>query len=281
MVVATLAALLAAGLFASASALQHRSAGLVGGPPADQIRVGVFVGATLRHRFWLLGTAADLGGLGLHAFALREGPLTVVQPLLVSGLVFALPLRQLLERRRPRRDEIGWAVALVGGLAVFLISATSSTSSNQAPDAIPTMVSVVTVAVGVGVCAAVGWRTRAQPSAVALGIGAGLAFAGTAGLLKQVMDQLAHDPLRLVTTWPLYLLLLAGAIGLLLSQLAFRAGPLRASLPAVTVVDPVVSLIIGVSVFDEAFRRSTLAIGGEAVGLVVVVAAAFALAARR
>jgi hypothetical protein len=280
-VAATLAAVLAAGLFAAASALQHRSAGLVGGAPADQVRVGVFVGATLRHRFWLLGTAADLGGLGLHAFALREGPLTVVQPLLVSGLVFALPLRQLLERRRPRRDEMVWAVALAGGLAVFLTSAASPASSTRAPDTIPTLVSVLAVALGVGGCAAIGWRTRAQPSAVFLGIGAGLAFAGTAGLMKQVMDQLQREPGRLLTSWPLYLLLLAGAAGLLLSQLAFRAAPLRASLPAVTVVDPVVSLIIGVSVFDEAFRRSPLAIGGETVGMVVVVGAVFALSARR
>jgi hypothetical protein len=164
---------------------------------------------------------------------------------------------------------------------VFLTSAASPASSTQAPDAIPTLVSVLVVALGVGVCAAIGWRTRAEPSAISLGIGDGLAFAGTAGLMKHVMDQLQHDPGRLLTTWPLYLLLLSGAVGLLLSQLAFQAAPLRASLPAVTVVDPVVSLIIGVVVFDEAFRRSPLAIGGEAIGMMVVVGAAFALSARR
>jgi drug/metabolite transporter (DMT)-like permease len=275
-ILATLAALMAAGLFAVASALQHRSAGLVSGT-GGPVELGRFVVATARHPFWLLGSVADVVGLALHAFALKEGPLTLVQPLLVTGVVFALPLRQLLERRRPGRAELLWAAALAIGLVVFLLAATPANGTTSAPDPIPTVVSAAAIAIGMAICAVVGWRTDGERSAATLGVGAGLAFAGTAGLLKQVMDELGHGLGSVVTTWPLYVLLVVGAAGLVLNQLAFRAGPLRASLPAITTVDPIASLVIGVAVFDEHFRRTAVAITGETIGLAIVVAAVLAL----
>ena len=79
MLVATLAALSAAGLIAIAAALQHRSAGLV--TDADLLRtagVAGFVSKTLRHPLWIVGSLVDIAGFGLHALALRDGPLTLV-----------------------------------------------------------------------------------------------------------------------------------------------------------------------------------------------------------
>ena len=149
MLVATLAALSAAALFAMATALQHRSAGLVTDDSRSQTDglVG-FVAETLQHPLWLMGTAADVGGLALHVWALRDGPLTLVQPLLVSGVVFALPLRQLLEHRRPRPVELGWASALACGLVLFLALATPTGGVARAPDPIPTAVSSAVLAAG-------------------------------------------------------------------------------------------------------------------------------------
>jgi EamA domain-containing membrane protein RarD len=95
------------------------------------------------------------------------------------------------------------------------------------------------------------------------------------------MDELSrHGVVAVFTTWPLYGLGLAGLLSLLLSQLAYEAGPLRASLPAITVVGPVISLVIGVAVFDEPFRHTPVAVIAEAVGLVVVVCAVVLLTSR-
>ena len=47
-------------------------------------------------------------------------------------------------------------------------------------------------------------------------------------------------------------------VGLFLTQLAFRAGPLTASLPAISTVDPLLSVTIGVVVYDEHLRRGPL-----------------------
>lgn len=59
----------------------------------------------------------------LQVVALASGPLILVQPLLAAGLLFALPVSVLLDSRRPSLIEWSWAALLVGGLAVFLITA--------------------------------------------------------------------------------------------------------------------------------------------------------------
>jgi hypothetical protein len=275
---ATLAALSAAALFAVATALQHRSAGLVSDDRGSQTDgLAGFVAETLQHPLWLMGTAADVGGLALHALALRDGPLTLVQPLLVSGVVFALPLRQLLEHRRPRPVELAWAAALACGLVLFLVLATPAGGIAGAPDPIPTAISSAVLATGVLGWFVLGRRRAGGAAAVALATSAGLAFAATAGLLKEATNLLNDGVGTLFTTWPIYALLVVGPIGLLVSQLAFQAAPLRFSLPVITTIDPIVSLIIGVAVFDEKFRNGPLYLIGETLGLAMVVAAAVGL----
>jgi drug/metabolite transporter (DMT)-like permease len=278
--VATISALFAAACFAIAAAFQHRSAGLVSDASRVEGSAG-FVALTLRHPLWMLGTVADILGFVLHALALREGPLTLVQPVLVTGVIFAFPLRQILEHRRPRKAELVWAAALAAGLALFLGIATPVGGTINAADPIPTVIAVVLVVAGIAGCWVAGRRLRGHAAAVALGAAAGLAFAGEAGLLKELADTFAHGIGPLLTSWPLYALIAVGMTGLLLNQLAYQAAPLRISLPVITTIDPVVSLVIGVAVFDEHFRTAPAALFGELIGLAVVLVAAAALSRSR
>jgi drug/metabolite transporter (DMT)-like permease len=278
MVDAVLAAVVAAALFAVAAALQHRSAGLVtaaGQRPGAAPRG--FGSGTLRHPLWIAGSVAGLAGLGLHALALRYGPLTLIQPLLVTGVIFALPLRQVLEHRRPRRAELGWAAALALGLAGFLVISTPAGGPAQAADPAPAVICGAAIAVVLSGCLAVGRHARGSAAAIILGAAAGLAFAASAGLLKEAMDALSHGHLALVMAWPGYAAAAVGAAGLMLSQLAYRAGPLRASLPAIAVVNPIISLVIGVAIFDEPFRTGPGYLAGEALGLALIAAATVGL----
>jgi hypothetical protein len=270
-----LAALLAAALFGVSTALQHRSAGLVTDAQANGgKRLVGFISGTLRHPLWITGTIADIGGFALHAFALREGPLTLVQPLLVSSAVFALVLRQLLEHRWPRRNELAWATVLAVGLVLFLAVSTPTSGVAQPADPVPTMV----VGGLIGLCVlgffVAGRRSTGRAAAALLGAATGLSFAAVAGRLKEEMGALNRGMGALVTAWPFYALVGVGALGLLINQLAYQAGPLSSSLPAIMTVDPIVSLVIGVAVFDEHFRNGPAALLGEAVGLALVVIAA-------
>ncbi|MDA8285560.1 MAG: DMT family transporter [Actinomycetota bacterium] len=270
MVVPTVAALSAAALFAVATALLHRSAGLTGrGAAVGHAR---FVARNARHPMWIAGMVTELAGLGLHALAVHTGPLTLVQPLLVTGLVFALPVRRLLERQRPRRTELLWAGALAAGLAVFLLAATPANGPSSPPDSLPTVISVTAVSAAVATAVVLGLRSSGRRSAAILGFGSGAAFAAVAALLKVVTGELATaGPLATVGSWPLWGLGLAGACGVVLNQLAFRAAPLRYSLPASSTINPLVSLAIGAAVFDEPFRHTVLAVTSELVGLAVVI----------
>jgi drug/metabolite transporter (DMT)-like permease len=278
MLAAVLAAVAAAALFAVAAALQHRSAGLVTAAAAGRTaqRAGL-VSGTLRHPLWMAGALASVAGFGLHALALRDGPLTLVQPLLVTGVIFALPLRQVLEHRRPRYAELGWAAALALGLAAFIVVATPGTSASQAADPGPAAICLAVIALSIPGCCVAGRRATGSRAAAALGTAAGLAFAATAGLLKETVDVARHGAGTLLTTWPGYALLMVGGAGLLLNQLAYQAGPLRASLPAITTVNPIVSLVIGVTVFDERFRGGAPYLAGEALALALIAIAAVGL----
>ncbi|TAM91713.1 MAG: hypothetical protein EPN43_03715 [Jatrophihabitans sp.] len=101
-------------------------------------------------------------------------------------------------------------------------------------------------------CVEIARRQRSpRPAAALVGVAVGTIYAGTAALLKAVTDILARDPVTVLASWQLYVVIVLGATGLLLGQLAFQAGPITASLAATSTVDPLASIVIGVVVFDE------------------------------
>jgi hypothetical protein len=273
------AAVAAAAAFAVSAALVHRSAGEVPDAQGFQPRqLLCFIRATLAHPYWLGGTALSTVGLGLHAFALNGGGLAVVQLLMVVGVLFALPLQRRLRHERMPRDELWWALALVVGLAGFLLVATAGVAAvHENADRGPAIAAGL-LTVGAAAVCVLGARARQAATAAALlGIATGIAHAGTATLTKACTTLLAHSPVMLLTSWQLYALLAAGAVGLLLNQLSFQAGPLAASLPAITVVNPLLAVLLGVIVYDENLRHTPWGITAEAGFLVLFTAATVAL----
>jgi drug/metabolite transporter (DMT)-like permease len=272
---AVVAAVAAAGLFALGSAFQHFSAGKVQGAGRGRSTgLAGFVSNTLWQPLWAVGLLANAVGLVFHAVALRNGPLTLVQPLLVTSVVFALPLRHMLEHRSPHRGEVAWAVALCSGLVAFIVLASPAQGAAQAPDTVPTLVFAAVLACAIVGCTIGGWYTSGASAAVLMAAAAALAFAACAGLLKEVMDLWPRGPGAVLGSWPVYALAATGAVGVVLSQLAYQAGPLSASLPIVTTLDPMVSILIGTAVFDEPFRAGAVFVAGEVTGLLLVVVAA-------
>jgi hypothetical protein len=248
----------AAFVFAASSALKHASAGQV--PDAQDLHprsVGRLIVATLSHPLWLGGIAADLVGLSLQLIALHLGALGVVQPLMVSGLLFALILRQRTQHDASHR-EIGWGVVLTLSLAGFLVLAGTASQPvhPQTADRAPAVAAAVAGLVLAVVCVYLGRRYRpGGRSAALLGVAVGAIYAATAALFKSLTDIALQGPLPLLTSWQLYTVIVVGAGGLLLNQLAFQAGPLAASLPAIATVDPLLSIVIGVVVYDERIRH--------------------------
>jgi hypothetical protein len=210
------------------------------------------------HPLWLLGMLADGAGLALQILALHAGALAVVQPLLVSGLIFSVGLRQF-SASRPRPSDLMWSAVLVAALVGFLLiagTASGGAQSHEAPDRLPALVAGVA---GLSVAAISVWIARrlgpAATSAALLGVAVGLLYAADAALLKSATGQIGHGAGALFGSWQIYAVVVVGGLGLLLCQLAYQAGPLTASQPTITAVDPLASVAIGVLIFDEHLRR--------------------------
>src|SRR5882762_8354963 len=91
--------------------------------PSEDGVSAVMVTTLLRSPVWWAGTGAAVLGYVFQALALIKGSLILVQPILVSALLFALPLSARLAGRRVTRGEWLWAGVLTIGLAVFVLLA--------------------------------------------------------------------------------------------------------------------------------------------------------------
>jgi drug/metabolite transporter (DMT)-like permease len=254
------ASLGSAAFFSVATALKHRSAGKV--PRVHHFRPAELLGfaaATLRHPLWLGGILADVGGLGLQVLALHIGSLTVVQPLLVSAVLFSLVAGHWVAGTRISRGEVVLGALLMLSVAGFLMVSGAATAQAELTDRLPAVLAAATSLVVVVGCLITSRRaTRrklgSRRAAALLGVAVGTIYAGTAALIKACTNLAQHGPVALLTSWQPYALLAAGAVGVFLAQMAFQAGPLAASLPAMATTDPLASVVLGVGVFDERLR---------------------------
>jgi drug/metabolite transporter (DMT)-like permease len=250
----------ATAFFALSTALKHRSARTA--PDASGLaprRLLRFISATARHPLYLGGLLADVVGVTLQVYALHIGALSVVQPLLTTALLFSLVLAHRVAGTRISGREFGWGAVLVVALVGFMLASgtvhASSPTLMQAADRVPAVLAgVLAVSLAV-ICVLTSRRLPSGGAAALMGVAVGTAYACTAALIKSCTNIVAAGPTALVTSWQPYLLVAAGGIGLLLAQLAFQAGPLTASLPAIATVDPLLSVAIGVWVYDERLNR--------------------------
>jgi drug/metabolite transporter (DMT)-like permease len=279
---AVVGALGAAVLFAAGTTLQYRAARPLtpGRVHSERPLPMAVVRQTVTSVSWLLGTLVLGIGISLHAFALHEGPITMVQPLLITGVLFALPASRYVGGPKLDWTDMRWAALLVAALTLFLFTATPGGQPGSKIDTGPAVGGLALAISGIAGCMLVARRRRGNIVATVLGVAAGIALAGSAALLKISTNLTSEGVWGLLGHWQVYALLVVGAAALLLSQVAYRAGPMTASLPAINSVNPVVSVLIGWAVFDEKFRVGPAPIAEEVALLAVVVFATAALSRR-
>lgn len=261
-------------LYAVASVLQQQAAAAA--PAERSMRLGLLAHLVQRP-LWLIGIAADLAGYALQFVALDRGSLVLVQPLLVSGLLFALPLGAALTHRRLQAVDWFGTVQIVAGLSLFLVVASPARGHVEVANATWLKLSVA-VLVPVGLLVAVARGPQSARRAGLLASAAGLAYGFTAALTKSVGHLLDHGVVHMLGAWETYALVGVGILGMIIAQSAFQAGPLGASLPMLTVVDPLVSIAIGQLVFAERIATHGAAPVLELVGLLAIVTGVFTLA---
>lgn len=214
-----------------------------------------FVLMLVRKPAWTIGVLGVMGAALFQALALLNGPIALVQPLFVLELPFALIIvGHLLHRRIPSEGWYGVA-AVVAGLALLLGAAAPHGGGAQAPLSrwIPAL--VVCYALMAGAVVVSRAHSSPQVRAVTLGAAAAVGNATTAALLKSATTTFSdHGFVAFLSAWQTYGFALTGIAAVLLLENALQAGPLAASQSALTIGDALVSLVLGVTVFQETIR---------------------------
>ncbi len=204
-----------------------------------------------RQKVWSGGIAALLAGFVLQAAALATGPITLVQPVLVTELVFTLVLSSVVFHSRLDRRTWTLIIGLSGGLALLLVGLSPVAGR---PLAASTPGWLVACAINVAVMVALtlaGHRWHGGRRAALLGVAAGSGFGFTAALMSAVTSAAQSGPGALFSTWQTYAMVVMGPVGFFMLQNALRAGRLVASQPGLSLGNPLVSICWGMAVFGE------------------------------
>ena len=270
---ASLLALLAAFLFALAASLQQKGALNL---PEISLRRPESLARLLGQTMWLLGTAALLTGYVFQAAALDRGRLAIIQPLLVTTVVFALPLGYFLTNQSVGQREVIGAGVIVVGLALFALYGDPAGGNENAPGN-EWAIAIALLGVVCGVLLLFGGRGGLSMKAAVYGTVAGILFGLSAALTKPTLEFLHEGIDELLSNWEPYALAVAGVVGFVLQQVSLGTGRLAPSVATVSVANPVVGILLGVVLLDERLSRplwhivvACIGLGLALVGAVVI-----------
>jgi drug/metabolite transporter (DMT)-like permease len=248
--IAALLALGAALFIAIGDVIQQRTAHDVTDEPVGHVELFTRL---LRDRRWWSGSLVATVGFGLQAVALGLGSVLLVQVLLVTSLLFALPINAWLTRHRPRRSVLLWAALLAAALAVIVL--VGHPTAGQAHASVHAWAGVVAVLGPALLLCLLGARIwSARVAAVLLAAVSGASWGIFAVLTKGVVDLLGRGPAPLLASPELYAWAVVTLAGTVFQQSSFRAGSLTASLPTMTVAEPVVAAALSIVLLGEVLR---------------------------
>jgi hypothetical protein len=236
-----------------------------------------------RQPVWLLGVASMILGFVFQLTALHYGALALVQPVLALELLFVFGYLAVAGAKRgirvKRRDWLA-AAAMSAGIGLFLWLASPSGGRLHAPGSLWLLSGLVTLGVVLAALAvAFGLSNGASRSrrAAVLGAATGVSWGFVAAVIKELSSHLGDGIGAIFSNWSPYVLIAVGAATMLLASHALAAGPLAASQPGFTVLDPLSASLLGVFLFGEHIRTGPGDLAGEALALAIIFAGASAL----
>jgi drug/metabolite transporter (DMT)-like permease len=263
-----------AAVFALGTVLQQRV--VMDAPEAKEASAGLLF-RLIQHPVWLAGIAAYGIAFGMQAAALGDGRLVVVQPILATTIVFALPLGVWLSAQRITRRDVIAAFVVTAGLALFLVLADPSGGREDAPLGQWVVAGAVLVGVAVGLTVAGLARAGALRAAL-LGTASGLLFGLVSALTKGAVEVLQDDGLGVLGNWHLYALIVVGFAGMTITQLSLGTGILPPAVATSSIFNPAASVVLGLTLFEEQVHHSTAGRIGAVLALLAMFAGIAALA---
>ena len=260
-------AVVASVLFALGTVLQQKGTmGTEAGEDDPRFLVQI-----LRRPVWIAGAALMACGWIAQAMALDRAALVVVQSLTALSLVIALPLGALLTAQRIGKRELSGAGLTLVGIVIF-VAAGQPQGGTSHPSAASWWVAILVIFALVAGLVVVGARFSGAAKALTLGAAAGLGFGLQAAVTKTFVTEVGRGILSLLTSWPAYVLILSALTGFALQQTSLKTGVLAPAMASANSVTLFTSVILGITVYDEAISKSGAPHAGSAyIGLLIAI----------
>ncbi len=275
MAMAVVVAILAAASFGTAGVLQHQATQQA---PERAPLEPQLLWDLIRIRSFRWGVVLGALGFALQVVALRLAPLTLIQPLLVTGVLFYLLAGALLVRRPPDRVLLGGALLALAGLSTFLVIARPSGGDEHfsGSAALPLGIALIGI---VGGCLALSRKMSEDVKALPIAVATAVCYGVTAGLVRSLVVQGGVG--ELFSQWQLYAIIVVGPAGFLLNQNAFQEGTVGSlAVATITVGDPVASIAVGVAWLGETIHGGAWQTPVQVVALAVMAGGVVVLANR-
>jgi drug/metabolite transporter (DMT)-like permease len=231
----------------------------------------------LKRPSWLAGTVMLGAAILCQLGALALAPLIVVQPLGALALVITTLLNARVSGLKPTRKSIRAIIACVGGIFIFVtIAAFVATEQKVTDQQLITILLLLVVVIIVFAFLWIWLRKHAQ--ALFYIVASGVIYGFVATLAKVVIKRLQAGNFEWLTLLCLIALLAAVAIGAYFVQTAYSVGPPDLVIAGLTVIDPMVAVLIGLIVLQEAATAPWPALVGFAVAGAIAVYGVISLA---
>lgn len=241
--------LISAAIEALSNVLQHKATNSVTNASNETTAVL----QTLKKPLFILGFVLMVVGYAFHVVSLGFGELSIIQVIFVSQLVFILPFARLISKTEiTAKDWLG-ALIVTAGIALFVTFAKPTEGTKTAPGG-KWIIAILGVAIVIAILVLVAYRFVGGPRALLLGASGGVINGLVAPLTKETIGVIDQGMGALFGGWQLWVTLIAAILGVLFPLLAFRAGPITASFPAVMSLNPIVATFLGVYLFGETLQ---------------------------
>lgn len=232
----------------------------------------------LRRPSWVAGTIMLALAIACQLGALSVAPLIVVQPLGAISLVITTLLNAHFTGHKPTGASIRAIIAAVGGIFVFVTIA-AFVATEKPVSALQLAIILGLLVIVLIVLGGTWWvwiRKHGQPLFYI--IASGVLYGFVATLAKVIIERLKARDIDLLTIGCAVGLVAAVALGAYFVQTAYSVGPPDLVIAGLTVIDPMVAVLIGLIVLQEAATAGVWALLGFAVAGAVSIYGVISLA---
>jgi drug/metabolite transporter (DMT)-like permease len=263
------AALAASALYAVAVGLQALEARQV--PTEHSLQVSLLT-RLVRRPLWLLGAATGFFGWVLQAFALSVAPLTLVEPILATSLVFVLLLGALaLHEPVALHDAVALLAVALGVAGLAVVAPARSETHSTGTTAILLLALLAAIAV-----APLALRSSRRAPKQIIAIAAGVAY-GLVGLTTKFADDDLSGGHRIALVAWLCAIAIASALGVLNEMSALQQQPVTQVAPVVFGLNVIVPVMLAPVLAGESWRLPGAERSALLASLVAIVAGTVAL----